>query len=120
MTYYDIDPIKSGDTLDEIVFEYIVDGIAVDLTGATIKCKFRRANASGIVVKDFTSGDGISILSPATDGKYQIDAQIFDVPPGKYVYDIEVTYDTTGLGDYKTYTDVRGSINIVEKVSRDE
>lgn len=91
MATYTIPTTKRGDTFDGVLFEITVNGTKLDLTGATIKMDMR-LNSTGILAKEFTSGAGITISSPLTDGKFTLDEQVIDIDAGTYVYDIEITW----------------------------
>ena len=105
---YNYDNQYRGDTLDSIQFT-ILDKVTrdpINLTGATIKCQFRKP-FNGATIKEITSSDGITIIN-ASGGIFKIDEFLITWDAGAYLYDIEVTFST---GVVKTY--VKGSINII-------
>jgi len=78
------------------------NNVALDLTGAVVEMDIRLTKTSTTSAKRFTSvGDaGITIVAPATDGKFILNRQIIDVDAAKYYYDLEITLAD---GTVKTY-----------------
>ena len=82
----------------------------IDLNDVEIKMQIRTNNSGGIV-KDFSVGNGITIVD-ATNGIFILEK--FKNPrEGNYVYDIQFVYNS---GDVQTY--VKGKINVVNDVTR--
>jgi hypothetical protein len=82
----------------------------IDLSDVKVNMQIRSING-GAIVKDFSVGNGITILD-ATNGIFRLEA--FKNPKGgEYVYDIQFTYNN---GYVQTY--VKGKINVLNDVSR--
>jgi hypothetical protein len=97
---YDIPDHRQGDTWDGINSICIqVNGIPANLTGASIKADFRRSIDSPVVLS-FSSTNGSIIVTDASGGIIQFPPRLIKIPPGKYFYDLQVTYPT---GVVKTY-----------------
>ena len=76
-----------GDSFKAVNFTFT----GVDLTAASIQIQFRYNNRQGAVVKDISSGSGITITSPAS-GQFSIDAfSPITWQVGSYYYDVEIT-----------------------------
>lgn len=110
-TTYDFPDHRKGDTIEAITFTITVNGDPLDLTGASAKMDLRKNN---VKQKRYTTAanDGLTIVSPATDGKLRFDKKIVDVPPNTYDYDIEITLAN---GDVKTY--IAGNWKIIQDVT---
>jgi len=109
---YNMPDHYKGDTFDELQFTLSTSpSTPIDLTGALIKCQFRKEKKNGVLKKELTESDGITITD-AINGVFRIDSFILDWTPGKYFYDIQFTFpDTTVV----TYID--GSITILQDVT---
>jgi len=105
---YNYESQYRGDSLDEIEFAIINDdtGLPIPLTGATLKCQFRKP-FNGSTVLEITDGSGITVTS-AVNGMFVIDTFLIGWDAGLYVYDVEVTF---GDGTVRTY--VRGTLNLI-------
>lgn len=90
-----------GDTFDEVAFSIAINGVPVDLTGATIKMQLKKNDNLLIPILSLTSAGsaGITITSP-TGGLFKINSQIIDIEAFNYVYDIQFTLAS---GVVKTY-----------------
>lgn len=67
----------------------------------------------GRLLKTFqTSGQGITIASPATDGKIVIAEFVCDVEPGLHDYDLQYTIG----GRVETY--LYGEVNVREDITK--
>lgn len=103
-----------GDTFDAVNFEIKKDGVAIDLTGATIKMQLRK-NANDVspaLSLTSVSSAGITITS-ATLGQFSINQQIINIEVGNYQYDIQITLAS---GVVKTY--IAGAFNITQEITR--
>jgi hypothetical protein len=103
------DHIK-GDTFNGVQFEVLVNTIALNLTGASIKMQMRYTPTS-VSVKEFNTTSGITITD-ATAGKFKINKQIIDIAFKKYFYDIEITLQTG-----EVYTYIKGTWNILADIT---
>jgi hypothetical protein len=106
------DAIK-GDTYDAVLFTITVNGVAIDLTDAIITMDMR-LTPTGVAAKSFTTvaSGGITILNPPTAGKFELDSWDVDIDAGKYVYDVQIEFET---GDIRTY--VGGSFEVIQDVT---
>ena len=81
-------PQLKGDTFRGGIFTIVP---AVDLTGATVRCQFRKGGKRNQVVVELTGGNGITITD-AVNSVYQIDEITpLDWDVGNYNFDIEFT-----------------------------
>jgi hypothetical protein len=97
-----------GDTFRGVIFEVLVNGVAVDLTAYTIKMHLRPNAASATLSLNLTSS--IEKHDP-TNGKFRINAVKIDIAPRTYYYDIEFTEGTT------VRTWVSGTWTVVQDVT---
>jgi hypothetical protein len=95
--YYNFRDHKKGDTYPKTKFNAAIDGVPLNITGASIKMMLR--DRSKYVKKIFQNGEGITITNPAAGG-FELDRQIIDIPAGEYTYDIQITLSD---GSVKTY-----------------
>lgn len=104
---------KRGDTFNEVPFEMLLNGVAIDLTDALIRMQLRK-ECGGIPVLSLTSvsDNGITITD-AVNGKFKINEQIIDINPFLYQYDIEIKFLD---GVVKTW--VSGTFNIICDITR--
>ena len=105
---------KRGDTflgISEI--EVLINGVAVDITGASILMQLKKVAGSSDVAKEFSTDNALITITDATAGKFAIESCIIDIIPFNYVYDIEVT-----LATGRVLTVVEGTWEILADVSR--
>lgn len=108
---YTMPSVIKGDTFKEIDFEISVDSVALDLTGYTIECKFRKHTKTGREVKSIDTKSGITVTD-AVNGVFTIDAFNCDFDAGIYYYDIEFT---DGSGVIDTY--IQGTLTVLQDVT---
>lgn len=102
-----------GDTFEAVNFQMIVNSVALNLTGCTLRMQLRK-EYGGIVYLSLTSvaSAGITITNPSS-GIFTINKQIIDIDANNYIYDIElIKADTT----VKTY--VSGNFYVTNDVTR--
>jgi len=75
-----------GTTFKEMSFQYILNSVPVNLTGATIKIQLRK-EPKGVIYFEPT----ITITN-AVLGQWKINKQIIDIEPYNYLYDIKMTF----------------------------
>ena len=112
-TTYNFPAHIKGDTMEAVTFTITVNGVALDLTGASAKMDVRTKD-KGNKLKRYTTtaNDGLTIVAPATDGKLRFDKKIVDLVAGVHKHDIEITlFD----GSVKTY--ISGDFPITQDVS---
>jgi len=110
MTNYNFS-VQRGDTAEALQFRFLVNGVPLNLTSASVLCQFRKT-VNAVPALALTQLAGITINAP-TDGQLRINSQIFSIPTGAYLYDIEITLADTSV---KTY--VGGTLNVLETISR--
>lgn len=100
-----------GNTFDEILLQYKLDGVAVNITNFVIKMQLRKENG-GVVFLQLTSvgSNGITIVN-GVEGIFKINQQVIDIKGGNYIYDIEFNDD----GVIDTY--IKGNFNIINDVT---
>lgn len=101
---------KSGNTFDGLSFTIAVNGVAVDLTGASVAAYFRKDSIDGTVSLEMTTDNGkLTLNSPATDGVINVAKQLVSLAWGTYYYDVRYV-----LADGETKTRVGGSWTITK------
>lgn len=104
---------KRGDTFNEVPFEMLLNGTAIDLTDSIIRMQLRK-ECGGIPVLTLTSVDSAGItITDAINGKFKINEQIIDVASCLYQYDIEIKFSD---GVVKTW--ISGTFNIICDITR--
>lgn len=100
-----------GNTFDEVLFQYKVNSVVVDITNFVIRMQLRKEH-EGVVYLELTSvgSNGITITN-GVDGAFKINQQVIDIKSGNYIYDIE--FDDNGVID--TY--IKGNFNIINDVT---
>ena len=102
-----------GDTFEAVNFELLVNSVALNLTGCTLRMQLRK-EYGGIVYLSLTSvaNAGITITNPSS-GIFTINKQIIDIDSANYIYDIELI---KADGTVKTY--VSGNFYVTNDVTR--
>jgi hypothetical protein len=106
MTTYDFE-VVNNDTYNGATFTITVNGVLLNLTGATIELQCRK-KGSNELVWGIDTDDGITITD-AENGEFEIDEQVISATPGTYPYDVQITLSS---GSVKTY--VGGEITFVQ------
>jgi hypothetical protein len=102
---------QQGDTFNEVPFEILIDGDALDLTDAIIKMQVKKdACASSVLSLTSVDDAGITITN-AVNGQFKINEQIINIKPCNYQYDIQIDID----GVVKTY--VGGLFQVVKTIT---
>ena len=109
-TYKIPDAVK-GDTFIGVTFNLVVNAAPVDLTGAAIKMQLKGSTNSATVALTLEIGSGITVVD-AVNGIFEIDAQIIDITPLCYFYDIQITFPDATV---KTY--IKGRWEITPEVT---
>jgi hypothetical protein len=105
--------VLKGDNYNGTQFTYIINGVASNLAGASIRVKFRRGSKTGQEVKDISIGSGITVTDEA-NGIFQIDGFKVNFIADTYFYDVQVTFSS---GIDKTYTG--GKMLVIQDVTYD-
>jgi hypothetical protein len=102
-----------GDTFEAVNFELLVNTVALNLTGCTLRMQLRK-EYGGIVYLSLTSvaSAGITITSAAS-GLFKINKQVINIEAANYIYDIELV---KADGTVKTY--ISGNFLITNDVTR--
>ena len=102
-----------GDTFEAVNFEMILNSVALNLTGCTLRMQLRK-EYGGVIFLSLTSvaSAGITITNP-TSGIFSINRQIINLDAYNYIYDIELI---KADGTVKTY--VSGNFSITNDVTR--
>jgi len=102
-----------GDTFEAVNFQMIVNSVALNLTGCTLRMQLRK-EYGGVIFLALTSvaNAGITITNPSS-GIFAINRQIINLDAFNYIYDIELI---KADGTVKTY--VSGNFSITNDVTR--
>ncbi len=108
-----IDNQYKGDTFDGVQFTLLntQNSTPIDLTGVNIKIQFRHNSKIGVIQKEITDGNGITI-DDAVNGVFSVDSFIIDWPPIVYYFDVEITFPN---GVVKTY--IQGTIKVIQDIT---
>ena len=102
------DRVKN-DTFRSVEFILEKNDLPIDLTGVSIAIQFRYRCKTGKVVKNISTGSGITITD-AVNGTFEIDEFTpVDWEIGTYYYDVQITFID---GSIKTY--VQGNVKILQ------
>lgn len=85
MGTYVIAPIVKGDTLKAKIFEVKINGVAMNLTLASINIVFKLRDDRGVTVKSATLGNGITMIDAAA-GKFRLDQFNVEFEKGRYFH----------------------------------
>lgn len=112
MTIINFSTVKNDTFNPTWIIEFLLNDVAIDLTGCEIKAEFKLPNSEAIVWTMTTVDSSILIVSPPTSGKIQFASQIIDIAAGKYNYDIQITFTDDVV---KTY--VRGVFTVIQDIT---
>ena len=101
-----------GDTFLEVPFEILIDGNALNLTGAIIKMQLRKNYEKDVALEFSTTNNKIQIVNVSL-GTFKIVEQIIDIESFEYLYDLQITLS---ISDVETY--VKGKFNILNDITR--
>lgn len=82
------------------VFSFIEDGAAASLAGCTARMQLR--TRSDTIVLDVSTSDYLTI--DASSVISDVPASLMDMPLGKYLADIQLTYQDGSVRSSKTFT----------------
>lgn len=85
--------VQSGATFGGFIFQNLINGVAADITGATIEMTLRlnsRTNENAAIT--LTTEDSSITFVDASDGKGQVEPFNFPAGENTYYYDIKTTY----------------------------
>ena len=97
-----------GSTFKGLRFIITYNTVRLDLTGATIRCQFRRKSPIGDLTKELNIGTGITVTD-AVNGVFRFDEMKINWDADIYYYDIEIALSN---GNNDTY--VKGTINVIQ------
>jgi hypothetical protein len=114
MNIYTIPAHKRGDTWNGInTISFSTSGVPLNFTNVdNIKIEFRQSIDSPVVLSLSTKENQIQIVNPSR-GIIRILPLVVQMPPGRYFYDLQVTYLN---GVIKTY--LTGSWDIVADITK--
>ena len=101
------------DTFEGVSFTVLVNNIALNLTGASIRMMLRSQKLADTAVLTLSTVDESIVITNAAAGIFQVKKQIITATPATYFYDIEITLSD---GTVKTY--VEGTWKILPDVTR--
>jgi hypothetical protein len=104
---------KRGDTFDEVLFELKKDGVAINLTGATIHMQLRKAAGGPVFLNLISTASAGITITDAVAGKFKINTTIINLEANVYLYDIEITFST---GEVRTW--VSGQFTVLNDITR--
>jgi hypothetical protein len=109
---YDIPSHRRGDTWDGINSVAInSNDQPINLTGAAIKMELRE-DIDAPATFTLSTTDNTIVITNAAQGTFTIPPILVDIPFGKYLYDIQITFAN---GVVKTY--VEGTWEIVADIT---
>ena len=105
---------KKDTTFDAWAFQIIVDEVDLDLTNCVIEMQLRTQPGQPVALS-LTSVEnaGITITEP-TEGKFQINEQVIDIPAREYLYDIKITFPD---GEVRRW--IEGVFNVINVITID-
>ena len=104
-----------GDTFLEWNMEYLdKDSNPIILTSVEIISQFRKNCKTGLVVRDMSVGNGITIVDAAL-GLYKIDEFVINWSADKYFYDIQFTF-TNAIEKTPIFGDITITQDVTQKV----
>jgi hypothetical protein len=103
---------KKGTTFYPWTLQIIIDDVNEDLTGAVIEMQLRKEAGQPVALNLTSVGNaGITITEP-TNGIFQINEQIIDIPAREYRYDIKITLANGEVNNW-----VYGKFNVVNVIT---
>jgi len=102
-----------GDTFELVNIALLVNSVALNLTGCTLRMQLRK-EFGGVIFLSLTSvgSAGITITN-AAGGLFKINKQIINIDANNYIYDIELI---KADGTVKTY--ISGNFYITNDITR--
>lgn len=108
MAAYNFPDVIKGDTYNGTSFTMTLNGVAMDLTYATISMDLRLIPLGTIAQHFDSDGGGITIDSDPTTGIFVFDAQVIDLDAAQYYFDIEFSFSNNST--VKTYISGRWTV----------
>ena len=110
---YDYWDYIKGSSTESIIFTLTdQNDNPINLTDINAFVQFRKSNETGALVKDFSVGNGITLVD-ASNGVIQIDSFIIDFEVGIYFYDLKIEFNSNKI---KTY--IKGSLKVLQNVNK--
>lgn len=104
-------PQLRGDTFKGRRFQYLINGVAQDLSNYKIRVEFRKQKKTGELQLAIEQGDGITIEDQVANlGWFRIDKFLCELPVGNIYFDIQLT---------DPYDDVETPIWAVWEITQD-
>lgn len=101
-----------NDTFLAQEFIYKRNGVAIDLTGATIAMMLRLVKDADPVALSLSSATSGITITDAVNGTWEVDEQVISIDAGTYFQDIQLTESS---GRVSTFT--AGTWNIIQDVT---
>ncbi len=105
-TYIFPDAVRADNYADKL-FEILFDGVAANLTGASISMWL--VDRFKVKVTEYTMANSKIIVTNAALGKFKIVFGKITVAPGTYNYDLQITFAD---GTVKTY--IKGTLTVLD------
>jgi len=111
-TTHDLRDQYTGDTFFGLVVTVQLGGVAVNLSGSTVRLDFRLRSTNALA-KQLAIGSGLTLSDPAA-GIFTVDSNwTVDMDPGVYIYDCEVLLSTG-----RRETILQGTLTVLQDVTR--
>ncbi len=94
-------------------FEILLNGSPVDLTDATILMQVKRNPSYSTAQLEYSTDLGNIVITEAVNGLVSLPANIVDIVPRVYVYDLQITLSTG-----RVITPFSGTFTVNSDVSR--
>lgn len=108
---YTMEPVVLNDSVNEKTIGLKDNGVAINLTGCSIKMDFKRNPGYDYDKRLSTENGGITVSNP-TGGEFTINEFTANLQPGKYLFDIQFTFPS---GTIKTY--INGTLEVLSEVT---
>jgi hypothetical protein len=102
-----------GDTWQGLTIEFLIDSVAVNLTGASILMQLRKTFCDNTVALEFSTDDGSIVIDNPSTGHFSIEPIIISISPRQYVYDTQLT-----LASGRVITLLEGNFTVTPTVTR--
>lgn len=92
--------VKSGHYWKGAQIQILVNGTPFDLTGATMKMWIVATEGATTPLLELSTANSKLEITNAATGTFKIKPQTFNLPEGKYPYDILITIGSDTYNDY--------------------
>ena len=84
--------VKKGATWQGLTVQFLLNDVAVNLTGATITMSIKKEPCSTTPEVQFSNTDGTIVITNAAQGRFAVNPYVFDLDPRNYYYDIFIEH----------------------------